>query len=96
MVLGIGNLLYANNKINDYLLAKTRLLETSEAEKSEKIPILNHKISLSRKEEHLNKIQARLQFYYTVQNGGKFFLALSGISLLAFLLIKPTKLKDQH
>ena len=91
IILGTGNLLIGHNRSKTYknLLQKIQSEHETSLLRDE---VSGEPIIGSSKQEddryliHRNRLQARLEFYRLVELGGKCFLALSGLCMLAYLV----------
>ena len=95
--LGVGNILVADYKIGEIAKqlqrAKQDLMQTPEvapkAIESDPDDLTVFKTAPTRESqrEYIKRLQARTEFYELVIRGGKCFLAVSGVLLLALLVL---------
>jgi hypothetical protein len=85
VILGAGNMIFAQVKMNEYREILTAEHRPQLPRRLAQIPILDRTINLDKDQEHIAKIHARIDFYLFVRTGGKFILALGGLTLVGML-----------
>ena len=60
------------------------------------VPILGRRVDLNSQTEYLNRLRARVDYYRMVNIGGKVFLAIAGMLLMAALLSMERKGHDDQ
>lgn len=88
LLMGFGNMIYANLKYNEYsaLLQKARSeLRTHSRERVRDLPVYVPAMNLDEQSKYINKLKARINFYEFVVMGGKCFITLAGVLLLGCL-----------
>ena len=94
VILGAGNITYGNYKTKLYREVLSESIADPTIPKLRKADalILNRTVNLNKEIQHISKIRARMGYYQLVVAGGKCFLALAGVLLLASVLLRvPSK-----
>lgn len=85
ILIGAGNLLYAQSRFREYSFLTQR---ASGQLRSEPLPALTTNSQLLRVEKRKAHYQSRAQFYNLVRYGGATMITLGTLLLLPFLLLK--------
>ncbi|MBN8548883.1 MAG: hypothetical protein J0M12_06175 [Deltaproteobacteria bacterium] len=88
VALGIGNIIFAQFKYNQYsdLLSEANA-ELARPESAVSLPLMGSPLNIDKQTQHITRLKVRMDFYSLVILGGQTLVALGGIGLAACLLI---------
>lgn len=98
LLLGTGNIIFANLKLSNYQVIFERVTDDLEKEgvsnpvRTLRDAEMGVNVSPNREKlsQHIERLRQRMQFYQFVSLGGKSLLGLSAILLLAAILLRGT------